>query len=145
MTRTLLITDDAIIVREIVKDMVSQAGWTVVGEAGNGEEAIERYAELRPDVVTLDLVMPEYNGLHALRGIMQLDPKAKVVVVSALEQKSIVKEAFKAGATDFLAKPFNRQTLLSTLEQLVPAQEQPRNNIGVVAKHVATHTTKVTP
>ncbi|MEI8372540.1 MAG: response regulator [Planctomycetota bacterium] len=120
MTRTLLITDDAVIVREIIRDMVAQAGWTVVGEAGNGQEAIERYAELRPDAVTLDLVMPEYNGLHALHGIMQINPKAKVMVVSALEQNSIVKEAFKAGATDFLAKPFNRQTLLGTLEQLVP-------------------------
>ena len=121
MTRTLLITDDAIIVREIIKDMIGQADWTVVGEASNGQEAIERYADLRPDAVTLDLVMPEYNGLHALHGIMHINPDAKVMVVSALDQNSIIKEALKAGATDFLAKPFNRQKLLDTLEQLVPA------------------------
>ena len=72
MTRTLLVTDDAVVVREIIKAMTGQAGWTVVGEAGNGQEAIERYAELRPDAVTLDLVMPEFNGLHALHGIMQI-------------------------------------------------------------------------
>lgn len=123
MKRTLLITDDAVIIREMIKDLAGQAGWTVVGEAGNGQEAIQRYAELRPDAVTLDLVMPEYDGLHALRGIIQIDPRAKVVVVSALEQKSILKDAFQAGAADFLVKPFNRQTLLGTLEQLVPAAD----------------------
>ncbi len=120
MTRTLLITDDALIIREMIKDLAREAGWTVVGEACNGQQAIQRYAELRPDVVTLDLVMPEYDGLHALRGIMQIDARAKVVVVSALEQKTILKDAFKAGAADFLVKPFNRQTLLGTLEHLAP-------------------------
>lgn len=121
MTKTLLVTDDAVIIRELIKDLAHQAGWTVVGEASNGQEAIERYAALRPDVVTLDLVMPEHDGLHALRGIMQLNPHAKVLVVSALEQKAILKDAFKAGASDFLLKPFNRSTLLSTLSQLAPA------------------------
>jgi two-component system, chemotaxis family, chemotaxis protein CheY len=119
MTKTLLITDDAVIIREMIKDLALQAGWTVVGEASNGQEAIERYSELMPDAVTLDLVMPDFDGLHALRGIMQINPGAKVIIVSALEQKSILKDAFKAGATDFLVKPFNQQTLLNTLEQLV--------------------------
>src|SRR3974377_1418404 len=118
MNRTLLITDDATIIREMIKDLASQAGWTVVGEAGNGLEAIQRYEELRPSAVTLDLVMPEYDGLHALHGIMQIDPHAKILVVSALEQRSILKDAFKAGASDFLVKPFSRQTLLGTLEHL---------------------------
>jgi len=121
MKRTLLVTDDATIIREMIKDLAIQAGWTVVGEASNGQEAIERYAELKPDAVTLDLVMPEYDGLHALRGIIRLDPHAKVVVVSALEQKTILKDAFQAGAADFLVKPFNRQTLLGTLENLASA------------------------
>jgi two-component system chemotaxis response regulator CheY len=118
MKRTLLVTDDATIIREMIKDLATEAGWTVVGEATNGQEAIERYAELKPDAVTLDLVMPEYDGLHALRGIIQLNPRAKVVVVSALEQKAILKDAFQAGAADFLVKPFNRQTLVGTLENL---------------------------
>jgi two-component system chemotaxis response regulator CheY len=104
----------------MIKDLAAQAGWTIVGEASNGQEAIQRYAELRPDAVTLDLVMPEHDGLHALHGIMQINPNAKVVVISALEQKSILKDAFKAGAADFLVKPFNRQALLGTLEHLAP-------------------------
>ena len=118
MSRTLLVTDDAAIIREMIKDLAGRAGWTVVGEASNGQQAIERYTELKPDAVTLDLVMPEYDGLHALHGIMQINPRAKVVVVSALEQKAILKDAFKAGAADFLVKPFSRQTLVGALENL---------------------------
>jgi len=120
MTRTLLVTDDAPIIREIIKDTATGAGWTIVGEAGNGEEAIQRYAELNPDVCTLDMVMPEYDGLHGLRGIMEIDPEARVLVVSALEQKSIFKEAFKLGAADFIVKPFNAHTLIETLDRMVP-------------------------
>ena len=77
MARTLLVTDDALIIRQIIKDMAASAGWEVVGEATNGQEAIDRYRELRPDAVTLDLVMPEHDGLHALHGIMEFDPQAK--------------------------------------------------------------------
>ncbi|MFW6114141.1 MAG: response regulator [bacterium] len=118
MTRTLLVTDDAMIIREIIKDMATAAGWDVVGEATNGQEAIDRYRELRPDAVTLDLVMPEHDGLHALHGIMELDPKARVLVVSALEQRGVLKDAFKAGATDFVSKPFHDGSLKESLGQL---------------------------
>ena len=118
MARTLLVTDDAMIIRQIIKDMAASAGWEVVGEASNGQEAIDRYRELRPDAVTLDLVMPEHDGLHALHGIMEFDPKAKVLVVSALEQRGVLKDAFKAGAADFVSKPFDKQGLQATLEQL---------------------------
>jgi two-component system chemotaxis response regulator CheY len=118
MARTLLVTDDAMIIRQIIKDMAAEAGWDVVGEASNGQEAIDRYRELRPDAVTLDLVMPEHDGLHALHGIMALDPDAKVLIVSALEQRAVLREAFKAGAADFVAKPFDRQNLRESLEQL---------------------------
>jgi two-component system chemotaxis response regulator CheY len=120
MARTLLITDDAMIIRQIIKDMATSAGWEVVGEAANGQEAIDRYRELRPDAVTLDLVMPEHDGLHALTGIMEFDPQAKVLVVSALEQRGVLKNAFKAGAADFVSKPFDKQSLQATLEQLFP-------------------------
>jgi len=119
MVRTLLVADDALIIREIIKDMAAQAGWKVVGEAANGQEAIDRYRELHPDAVTLDMVMPEHDGLYALHGIMEFDPNAKVLVVSALEQRGVLKEAFKAGATDFVAKPFDKKNLQTTLEQLV--------------------------
>ena len=118
MAKTLLVTDDAMIIRQIIKDMAASAGWEVVGEAANGQEAIDRYRELRPDAVTLDLVMPEHDGLHALHGIMEFDPKAKVLIVSALEQRGVLKDAFKAGATDFVSKPFDKQGLQATLEQL---------------------------
>ncbi len=120
MTRTLLVTDDAPIIREMIKDAVTEAGWSVAGEAGDGREAVEWYKALRPDAVTLDLVMPEYDGLFALREIMAHDPAAKVLVVSALDQKRVLREAFKAGARDFLIKPFDRRLLLESLEHFVP-------------------------
>jgi two-component system chemotaxis response regulator CheY len=118
MPGTLLVTDDALIIREMIKDTACLAGWTIAGEACNGQEAVERYEALRPDVVTLDLVMPEYDGLHALRGIKAINPNALVVVVSALEQKNILKEAFQLGANDFIVKPFDRQNLVETLEKV---------------------------
>ncbi len=121
MARRLLVIDDALIIREIIKDAVTAAGWDIAGEAANGQEAIERYEELQPDAVTLDLVMPEYDGLHALQGILQLDPDAKVVVVSALDQKNILRQAFRIGATDFIVKPFDNDALVQTLEALFPA------------------------
>ena len=120
MPRRLLVADDALIIRKIIKDLATAAGWEVVGEASNGQEAIERYQELHPDAVTLDLVMPEHDGLHALHGIMEFDSDAKVLVVSALEQRGVLKDAIKAGAADFLAKPFDRQSLQATLGQLMP-------------------------
>lgn len=116
MSKKLLVTDDALIIREIIKETAQQAGWQIVGEASNGQEAINQYKELRPHAVTLDLVMPEYGGLHALDGILDFDPAAKVIVVSALEQKSVLKDAFKRGATDFIVKPFDRSHLIATLE-----------------------------
>jgi two-component system chemotaxis response regulator CheY len=119
MPKTLLIADDAMIIRQIIKDTATNAGWTVVGEAANGQEAVERYRQLRPDAVTLDLVMPEYDGLYALRGIMDVDPQAKVLLVSALEQRGLLKEAFKAGAADFVSKPFDKQNLQATLARFL--------------------------
>ena len=122
MEKTLLVADDALIIREIIKDMARDAGWNVVGEAANGQEAIERYCELHPDAVTLDLVMPEHDGLHALHGIMEFDPEAKVLIVSALEQRGVLKNAFKAGAADFVAKPFAKTSLRESLEHLLREQ-----------------------
>ena len=120
MARTLLVADDALIIRQIIKDMATSAGWEVVGEAENGEEAIRKYRELHPDAVTLDLVMPQHGGLHALHGIMEFDPEAKVLIVSAVEQRGVLKEAFKAGAVDFIAEPFDKKRLRDTLDQLIP-------------------------
>jgi len=117
MAKTLLVVDDSLIIRKMIGDTAAEAGWRVVGEASNGQEAIDRYLELRPDLVTLDLIMPDTDGLHALRGIREKDPKAKVIVVSALEQKGVLQEAFHAGAADFLLKPIDRALLADTLRQ----------------------------
>jgi two-component system chemotaxis response regulator CheY len=123
MTKTLLIADDAAIMREIIKDTARANGWTVVAEACNGQQAVDYYAEHKPDVVTMDLVMPEYDGLHGVRGILKADPKARVLVVSAIDQKDVLKEAFRAGATDFIVKPFDRRGLLDALETLVASAQ----------------------
>lgn len=125
MARSLLIADDALIIREMIKDAATSAGWRVAGCAENGQQAIELYETLHPDAVTLDLVMPEHDGLHALAGIRAKHPNAKVLIVSALDQKEILKEAFKLGATDFIVKPFDRQNLVKTLDSLVPAPSVP--------------------
>jgi two-component system, chemotaxis family, chemotaxis protein CheY len=117
MSKTLLVVDDATILRLQIKDAACSAGWEIVGEACNGREAVECYAKCRPAAVTLDLVMPEYDGLYALRNIMAIDPKAKVVIVSALGQKSVLRDAFKLGASDFIVKPFDADALVHTLAQ----------------------------
>ncbi len=122
MARTLLITDDAPIIREMLKDTLGDAGWEIAGEATNGQEAIDQFRALRPDAVTLDMVMPEFDGMHALRGIRELDPNATVVMVSAVEQTTVLKEAFRAGAADFIVKPFDKKVLVETLDKLVPDQ-----------------------
>lgn len=118
MSKRLLITDDALIIREMIKDTAGRAGFTIVGEANNGQLGFEQYKALKPDVMTLDLVMPEFDGLHALRCILGEDPTAKIVVVSALDQKAILKEAFKLGAADFVVKPFDHQQLVATLNRV---------------------------
>jgi len=121
MCRTLLVVDDAAIIREMIKDAATQAGWTIAGEAADGQQALDRYRQARPDAVTLDMVMPRYDGLYALRGIMEFDPEARVLVVSALEQKPVLSQAFKLGAADFLVKPFDRKGLVQSLDQMLPA------------------------
>jgi two-component system, chemotaxis family, chemotaxis protein CheY len=123
MAKTLLVTDDAAIIRAKIKEVACGAGWSIVAEARNGKEAVERYTEFRPAAVTLDLVMPEYDGLYALQQILAVDPNAKVIVVSAIGQKNILKDAFKLGAADFVVKPFDKQTLAKTLEQFATSVE----------------------
>ena len=118
MARTLLVTDDSMIIRELVKDVARRDGWEIVGEAADGQQAIEKYEKLRPDGVTLDLVMPNFDGLHALRGIKALDALAKVLVVSAIDQTDVLREAVKLGAADFVGKPFDDSRLQKALDLL---------------------------
>lgn len=120
MSRTLLVVDDAMIIRKMIEDAVRTHGWEVVGTAGDGREAVEQYRRLRPQAVTLDLVMPGFDGLYALRGIREIDPHAKVLVLSAIEQKDVFQEALRAGAADFVVKPFRAAELNKALERLAP-------------------------
>ena len=135
MGRRLLITDDSLMIRKLIKELAVESGWQIVGEAANGAEAIELFDRLRPDVTTLDLVMPVHDGLHALRGIRALDPQAKVLVISAISQTGVLKEALGLGASDFIVKPFKRDQAQRALELLAgdSADESPAAAVGMEA------------
>jgi len=111
----ILVVDDAAFMRKMVSDALAKGGHEVVGEAGNGNEALARYQELKPDLVTLDITMPEKDGLAALGEIMAADPAAKVVMCSALGQESKVLEAIKLGAKDFVVKPFQPDRVIEAV------------------------------
>jgi two-component system, chemotaxis family, chemotaxis protein CheY len=110
-----LVVDDAAFMRKMLADMLIKGGHEVVGEAANGNEAVERFTELQPDIMTLDITMPEKDGLTALKEVVGQHPGARVVMCSALGQESKVLEAIKAGAKDFVVKPFQADRVLSAL------------------------------
>ena len=112
-----LVVDDAAFMRKMVSDALTKGGHEVVGEAGNGSEAIARFQELKPEVTTLDITMPEKDGITALKEIIELDPSAKIVMCSALGQESKVLESIKSGAKDFVVKPFQADRVLSAIEK----------------------------
>ncbi|HWR40633.1 MAG TPA: response regulator [Patescibacteria group bacterium] len=115
---SVLIVDDAAFMRMSLKMMLEKNGYQVVGEAVNGVEGIRMFNELRPDIVTMDITMPEMTGLEALKGIMAIDKKAKVMMVSAMGQETMVKEAVVAGARGFVVKPFTEDVVVKALRQL---------------------------
>jgi two-component system chemotaxis response regulator CheY len=110
-----LVVDDAAFMRKMVSDALTRGGHEIVGEAGTGTEAIVRFQELRPEVTTLDITMPEKDGITALREIIELDPAARVVMCSALGQESKVLESIKLGAKDFVVKPFQADRVLEAV------------------------------
>ncbi|MEW4567325.1 response regulator [Tautonia sp. JC769] len=116
--KRLLIVDDALIMRKLIRGVAEAAGWQVAAEAGDGQEAVELYRSLRPDLVTLDLVMPVMGGLDALREIRAEDPEARVIIVTALDQKETLAASIRAGAMDFIVKPFQREQMLGMLTKL---------------------------
>ena len=116
--KRLLVVDDALFMRKMISGVAAEAGWEVVGEAGDGAEAVALYERLRPDLVTMDLVMPVMGGLEALRQIRARDPGAQVVVVTALDQKQALMDSIREGAIDFIVKPFERQRVLNLLAKL---------------------------
>jgi two-component system, chemotaxis family, chemotaxis protein CheY len=111
----ILVVDDAAFMRKMVGDALTRGGHEVVGEAGNGLEAVARYQELKPEVTTLDITMPEKDGISALREIIELDPSAKIIMCSALGQESKVLESIKLGAKDFVVKPFQADRVLEAI------------------------------
>lgn len=119
--KTVLVADDSLLMRRMIGEILSNSGWKVVGEASNGQEAIAAYFRLRPAVVTMDIVMPECDGLHALQEIISRDPEARVIVVSALSQTKLISEAIRKGAYDFVAKPFLPEQLRETVERCYEA------------------------
>ncbi len=119
MSKRVLICDDSVLMRRMVAQALEDAGWECIGEAENGQEAIEQFEKLQPDAVTMDMVMPEADGIHGLEGIIKLDPDAKVVIISAVNQTSLISEAIRKGARDFIAKPFMPEQVQQTLDSCV--------------------------
>jgi two-component system chemotaxis response regulator CheY len=118
----ILIADDALFMRNMLREIFVKAGFQVVGEAVNGVEAVERYHELRPDLVTMDIVMPLKSGIEALQQITREDPDARVVMCSALGQEALVIEAVQAGARDFIVKPFKEERVLDVVRRVTRNQ-----------------------
>ncbi|MDO4764875.1 MAG: response regulator [Eubacteriales bacterium] len=116
MATRVLIVDDAVFMRTVLKKMLEEEGMEVVGEAGNGEEAVAKAKELQPDVVTLDITMPVMDGLEALPKILEVCSGAKIIMCSAMGQQAMVVDAIKAGAKDFVVKPFQKPRVIEAIE-----------------------------
>lgn len=125
MAKTVLIADDVEYVRKTVGDILSRAHYLIAGEAKSGTEVVELYFKLRPDLVTMDIVMPEMSGIEAIRKIMKRDKEAKIIVISAMGQDQLAMEAIAAGARDYIIKPFHPQDLLKSIQQIFSTNEQP--------------------
>ena len=114
---TILIVDDAAFMRMMIKDIVSKNGLEVIGEAENGQQAVDKYRELKPDLVTMDITMPEKDGITALKEIMEADSSAKVLMCSAMGQQGMVIEAIQVGAKDFIVKPFKPDRVMDAINK----------------------------
>jgi two-component system chemotaxis response regulator CheY len=121
MAKRVLIVDDALIMRKRIREIAERAGWEVVGEASNGEEAVAMYREVSPDLMTLDIVMPKMDGVSALKEVMGMDPNARVVMVSAVDQREKLSVCIETGAIDFIVKPFDVTRLKSLFDKYVTA------------------------
>ncbi|PDO11246.1 MAG: two-component system response regulator [Candidatus Reconcilbacillus cellulovorans] len=119
MANRILVVDDAAFMRMMIKDILTKNGYQVVGEAQDGYQAIEKYKELRPDLVTMDITMPEMDGITALREIRKIDPSAKVIMCSAMGQQAMVIDAIQAGAKDFIVKPFQADRVIEAVKKTI--------------------------
>jgi two-component system chemotaxis response regulator CheY len=123
MMARVLVADDASFMRQMIREIVEAEGHEVVGEASDGDEAVAEFKRLHPDVVTMDIVMPRRSGIDAVKGIVALDPSARIVMCSALGQESLVQEALQAGAMDFIVKPFKPDAVVATLGKVLEKEE----------------------
>ncbi|AZR72366.1 two-component system response regulator [Anoxybacter fermentans] len=119
MSKTVLIVDDAAFMRMMIKNILTEAGYEVVAEAENGKQAVEKYNELRPDLVTMDITMPEMDGITAVKEIMAIDSNAKIIMCSAMGQQAMVIEAIQSGAKDFIVKPFKNERVLEAVKKIL--------------------------
>lgn len=115
----ILVVDDALFMRTILKDILQSNGFTNILEAGDGAAAIDAYRKNRPDLVTMDINMPGTDGIQALKSIIAIDPTAKIIMVTSVEQKQIVQEAIKVGAKDYVVKPFDRAMVAAVLSRVM--------------------------
>lgn len=116
--KKVLIVDDAAFMRVSIKNMLTKNGYEVIGEAENGKVGLQKYQELGPDVVTMDITMPEMDGLTSLKKILEVDPGANIVMISAMGQESMVREAVLSGAKGFIVKPFKEDVIVAALNNL---------------------------
>jgi len=114
-----LLVDDAAFMRRVLRDILTENGLEVVGEAADGQAAVERYAELQPELVMMDITMPGISGIEAVRQIIAADPAARIVMCSALGQQALVLESLEAGARDFIAKPFHPGKVTETINKVL--------------------------
>ena len=119
MAKNILICDDAAFMRMMIKDILTKNGYNVAGEAENGKVAVEKYAELKPDLVMMDITMPEMDGIQALKKIREADPSATVIMCSAMGQQAMVIESIQSGAKDFIVKPFEQDRVIEAVKKAV--------------------------
>lgn len=118
MVKNILIVDDAAFMRMKLKDILEKNGFSVVGEAQNGIEAVQLYQEVKPDLVTMDITMPEMDGIEALKKIKEVNPEAKIIMCSAMGQQGMVMDAIRAGAIDFIVKPFDTTRVIKSISKV---------------------------
>lgn len=119
MAKNILICDDAAFMRMMIKNTLTKGGYTIAGEAENGAKAVEKYKELSPDLVLMDITMPEMDGIQALKEIKKIDAGAKVIMCSAMGQQAMVVESIQAGAKDFIVKPFQEDRVLEAVKKVI--------------------------
>lgn len=119
MAARILVVDDAAFMRMMIRDILVKNGYEVAGEAANGNEAVTKYQELRPDVTTMDITMPEMDGITAVREIRKIDPNARIIMCSAMGQQAMVLDAIQAGARDFIVKPFQEDRVIDAIKKVL--------------------------